>query len=68
MGNRSYGQSGVNHEIVRLLNACAEHGVESVVSDVIACPELMTALAVACKRVGLIAAAQYLDYLILPYD
>jgi hypothetical protein len=55
-------------ETARLLGVCREQGVEAVLSDVATCPELLRALADACRKAGLIAAAQYLDYLDHPYD
>jgi hypothetical protein len=58
----------VERETARLLRACARAGVEAVVPDVTAHPELLGPLAVACFRAGLVPAAQYLRYLELPYD
>jgi hypothetical protein len=58
----------IERETARLLTVCARDGVEAVLPEVGACRELLEALADACRKAALIAAAQYLDYLANPYD
>jgi hypothetical protein len=58
----------VEQETRRLLALCAEKGVEAVLAEARASPELLEALTDACFRSGLTAAGQYLHYLANPYD
>src|SRR5262249_12714129 len=58
----------IERETARLLALCAERGVEAVLPDVATCRALLESLADACRKAGLIAAAQYLEYLDCPYD
>jgi hypothetical protein len=66
--HRHLSPAEVERETARLLRVCTRSGVEAVIPDVTAHPELLGPLAVACVRAGLVLAAQYLRYLELPYD
>jgi hypothetical protein len=68
MSDDSLSAAELERETARLLAVCVERGVEAVVSEVVACPALLRALADACFRNGLTEQGQYLAYLESPFD
>ena len=58
----------IERETRRLVQMCASGSLQLAADEASDCSELLKSLADACRRVGLIRAAEHFDYLIFPYD